>query len=83
MRIPIRIVRRLRWLGFTLALISVFLLTTFKINYIQATGWGLSALSCSIWVVDSYRSKHKPRMCMEIMYLVCGIWGIINWTIFL
>jgi hypothetical protein len=59
MRVPIRIIRRLRWFGFFVALSSVVILTTFKINYLQATGWGLSALSCSIWIFDSYRSKHK------------------------
>jgi hypothetical protein len=54
MRVPIRIIRRLRWFGFFVALSSVVILTTFKINYLQATGWGLSALSCSIWIFDSY-----------------------------
>ena len=83
MRVPIRIIRRLRWFGFFLALSSVVILTTFKVNYLQATGWGLSAMSCSIWIFDSYRSKHRPRMFMEMMYLIFGIWGIINWTIFL
>jgi hypothetical protein len=79
MRVRIAVVRKLRWLGFVLALFSVIILTTFKINYLQAIGWGLSASSCSIWAFDSYRSKHKPRMFMELMYLICGIWGIINW----
>lgn len=79
MRVPIAIVRKLRWFGFILALSSVILLTTFKINYIQATGWALSAMSCSVWIFDSYRSKHRPRMFMELIYLICGIWGIINW----
>ena len=79
MRVPIRIVRKLRWLGFTFALCSVFILTTFKINYLQSIGWGLSAISCSIWSYDSYRLKHRPRMFMELMYFFCGIWGIINW----
>ena len=79
MRIPIRTIRKIRWFGFCLALISVFLLTTFKVNYIQASGWALSAMSCCIWIFDSYRSKHRPRMFMEMIYLICGIWGIINW----
>ena len=79
MKVPIAIVRKLRWCGFTLALFSVIILTTFKIHYIQALGWSLSVISCGVWVFDSYRSKHKPRMFMELMYMGFGIWGIINW----
>jgi hypothetical protein len=36
-------------------------------------------MSCAIWIYDSYRSKSMPRLYMETMYLIFGIWGIINW----
>ena len=74
-----RAIRKLRWCGFLLALCSVIILTTFKINYLQSLGWCLSAMSCAIWIYDSYRSKSMPRLYMETMYFFFGIWGIINW----
>ena len=74
-----RAIRKLRWFGFLLALFSVIILTTFKVNYLQSFGWFLSVMSCAIWTFDSYRSKSMPRFYMEIMYLIFGIWGIINW----
>ena len=74
-----RAIRKLRWCGFLLALCSVIILTTFKINYLQSLGWCLSVMSCAIWIYDSYRSKSMPRLYMETMYLIFGIWGIINW----
>ena len=74
-----RAIRKLRWCGFLLALCSVIILTTFKINYLQSFGWCLSVMSCAIWIYDSYRSKAMPRLYMECMYLIFGIWGIINW----
>jgi len=74
-----RAIRKLRWCGFLLALCSVIILTTFKINYLQSFGWLLSVMSCAIWTFDSYRSKSMPRFYMEIMYLLFGMWGIINW----
>jgi len=74
-----RAIRKLRWFGFLLALSSVIILTTFKVNYLQSFGWFLSVMSCAIWTFDSYRSKSMPRFYMEIMYLIFGIWGIINW----
>jgi hypothetical protein len=64
MRVPIRIIRRLRWFGFFVALSSVVILTTFKINYLQATGWGLSALSCSIWIFDSVTDLNTNLVCI-------------------
>lgn len=69
--------RKLRWVGFAMALVSIIILTSFK--ELQSLGWAISVASCSIWIYDGYCSKHYARMLMECLYWIFGFWGVFNW----
>ena len=68
----------LRWIGFILAFIGVFILSDANITT-QVYGWLISILSCSIWVYIGYKDKDIARTCMELMYLIVAIRATINW----
>ena len=68
----------LRWIGFILAVLGVYLLSTANPN-IQHWGWILSAVSCSIWVYAGAIDRDPARTLMEICYTILAIRGIINW----
>ncbi len=68
----------LRWIGFILAFIGVFILSDANITT-QVYGWAVSILSCSIWVYIGYKDKDIARTCMELMYLIVAIRATINW----
>ena len=67
-----------RWLGFILAMISAFLLSSGNPN-IQWMGWGIACFSCSIWIYMGYKDKDIPRALMELMYLLLAVRGVWNW----
>lgn len=69
-----------RWLGFILAMISAFLLSSGNPS-IQWMGWGIACFSCSIWIYMGYKDKDIPRALMELMYLLLAIRGVYNWLI--
>jgi len=68
----------LRWIGFTLAMVSAFLLSGGNPN-IQWIGWGIACFSCSIWLYMGYKDGDTPRALMELMYLLLAIRGVIMW----
>ena len=68
----------LRWIGFTLAMVSAFLLSGGNPN-IQWIGWGIACFSCSIWLYMGYKDGDIPRALMELMYLLLAIRGVIMW----
>ena len=68
-----------RWLFFATALASVLILTTFKQSLYQVVGWTMASMSCLAWSYFAYKDNDKPRFCMELMYFLVSIWGIINW----
>ncbi len=67
-----------RWLGFLLAIISVWVLSSAVIAT-QWMGWTLASLSCIIWVWYGYKDKDYPRMLMELFYLILAMRAIWNW----
>jgi len=67
-----------RWLGFILAMISAFLLSSGNPN-IQWMGWGIACFSCSIWIYMGYKDKDTPRALMELIYLMLAVRGVWNW----
>jgi hypothetical protein len=67
-----------RWLGFILAMISAFILSSGN-EELQWLGWGVALFSCSIWVYMGYKDKDIPRALMELMYLCLAIRGVWNW----
>jgi len=67
-----------RWIGFALAVTSVFILSAANIST-QWLGWSLSVLSCVMWVYFGYKDKDWPRMLMECMYLILSLRAVINW----
>lgn len=67
-----------RWIGFILAMISAFLLSSGRIDT-QWWGWAVACLSCSIWIRAGIIDKDLPRTCMELMYLLLAIRGVWNW----
>ncbi len=69
----------LRWIGFTLAMVSAFLLSGGNPN-IQWIGWGIACFSCSIWLYMGYKDGDTPRALMELMYLLLAIRGVIMWV---
>lgn len=69
----------LRWIGFTLAMVSAFLLSGGNPN-IQWVGWGIACFSCSIWLYMGYKDGDTPRALMELMYLLLAIRGVIMWV---
>ena len=69
----------LRWIGFTLAMVSAFLLSGGNPN-IQWIGWGIACFSCSIWLYMGYKDGDTPRALMDLMYLLLAIRGVIMWV---
>ena len=67
-----------RWIGFVLAVTSVFILSAANIST-QWLGWTLSVLACIMWVYFGYKDKDWPRMLMECMYLVLSFRAVLNW----
>ena len=67
-----------RWLGFILAMISAFILSSGN-EELQWLGWAVAVFSCSIWVYMGYKDKDIPRALMELMYLCLAIRGVWNW----
>ena len=57
-----------RWLGFILAMVSAFLLSSGQ-SEIQWIGWAVACFSCSIWIRMGMKDKDTPRALMELMYL--------------
>jgi len=69
----------MRWFFFVTAVLSCFILTSFKLPVYQAIGWGLSGISCLGWVLIAIEDKDVPRTLMELMYAGFAFWGLINW----
>lgn len=67
-----------RWLGFILAMMSAFLLSSGNTE-IQWIGWAIACFSCTIWVRMGIKDKDTPRALMELMYLLLAIRGVWNW----
>jgi len=67
-----------RWIGFFIAMVSVFILSSAKPNT-QWLGWGLSVISCGIWIHIAWKDKDPARTLMELMYLALSIRAVINW----
>ncbi len=69
-----------RWLGFCLAVASVYVLSEANIST-QWIGWLLSVIACFMWVWFGYRDKDYPRALMELMYLILSMRAMYNWLI--
>jgi hypothetical protein len=67
-----------RWFGFTLAMLSVFILSSANIST-QWIGWLLSCVSCSIWIYMGFKDKDIPRGLMECAYLLLSLRAVYNW----
>ena len=67
-----------RWLGFILAILGVYVLSSAKVET-QWLGWTISSISCSIWVYMGWKDKDIPRMLMELVYVFLSIRAILNW----
>jgi len=67
-----------RWLGFILAMISVYILSSANIST-QWIGWSLSCISCSLWVYFGIKDKDVPRALMELVYLILSMRAVFNW----
>jgi len=67
-----------RWIGFFLALLSVYILSSANIST-QWVGWALGCVSCTMWVYFGIKDKDIPRTLMELCYLLLGIRAVINW----
>ncbi len=69
-----------RWLGFTFAIISVFILSSANVTT-QWIGWTLSVIACMMWVYFGYKDKDWPRALMEFMYLILSMRAVYNWLL--
>ena len=49
-----------RWIGFGLAMLSVFILSSANIAT-QWVGWSLSVVSCIMWVYFGYKDRDWPE----------------------
>ena len=67
-----------RWLGFSLAVISVFILSAANVST-QWIGWSFSVVACIMWVYFGYKDKDWPRTLMECMYLILSLRAVFNW----
>ena len=67
-----------RWLGFILAMMSAFLLSSGNTE-VQWIGWAIACFSCTICVRMGIKDKDTPRALMELMYLLLAIRGVWNW----
>jgi len=61
----------IRWLGFILAMISVFILSNADVET-QWIGWAVGCVSC-------FRDRDIPRTLMELCYLLLGLRAVWNW----
>lgn len=68
----------IRWLGFIIAFIGVFILSDANPST-QIYGWGVSLISCFIWVYVGIKDKDVARTCMELMYVIVGMRAMVNW----
>ena len=69
-----------RWLGFTFAFVSVFILSSADVKT-QWIGWTLSVIACMMWVYFGYKDKDWPRALMEFMYLILSMRAVYNWLL--
>ena len=67
-----------RWLGFILAMISIFILSGADVTT-QWIGWAIACCSCSIWIYMGIKDKDTPRTLMEVMYFLLGLRAVWNW----
>ena len=67
-----------RWLGFALAVASVWILSSANIAT-QWVGWLLSVIACVMWVYFGYKDRDWPRALMELMYLILSMRAMYNW----
>ena len=67
-----------RWIGFSLAVISVFILSAANVST-QLIGWSFSVVACIMWVYFGYKDKDWPRTLMECMYLILSLRAVFNW----
>ena len=67
-----------RWIGFALAVASVWILSSANIST-QWIGWLLSVIACVMWVYFGYKDKDWPRTLMELMYLILSMRAMYNW----
>ena len=67
-----------RWLGFALAMASVFILSSANIST-QWVGWTFSVIACIMWVYFGYKDRDWPRTLMELMYLIFSMRAVYNW----
>lgn len=67
-----------RWIGFLLAMISAFILSSGSIS-LQWIGWAVACASCVIWIYMGYKDRDVPRSLMEVMYLLLALRGIYEW----
>ena len=67
-----------RWIGFSLAVISVFILSAANVST-QWIGWAFSVVACIMWVYFGYKDKDWPRTLMECMYLILSLRAVFNW----
>ena len=67
-----------RWLGFGLAMISVYILSSANIAT-QWVGWTFSIIACVMCVYFGWKYRDWPRMLMEFMYLIIAVRAIWNW----
>ena len=70
--------RNIRWIGFLLAVLSVAILSSTVVRF-QWIGWLIGAVSCSIWILISFKDQDKPRTLMECMYLLLSVYACYNW----
>ena len=70
----------IRWFGFFIAMISVFILSSANVNT-QWIGWSFGVLGCSIWVWIAIKDADIPRTLMELMYLIMSMRAVYNWLI--
>ena len=69
---------RWRWVGFVLAMISIFILSDADVAT-QWIGWAIACCSCSIWIYMGIKDKDVPRTLMEVMYFLLGLRAVWNW----
>ena len=67
-----------RWIGFSLAVISVFILSAANVST-QWVGWSFSVVACIMWVYFGYKDRDWPRTLMEFMYLIMSMRAVYNW----
>ena len=69
-----------RWIGFGLAMASVFILSSANIST-QWVGWTFSVIACIMWVYFVYKDRDWPRTLMELMYLIFSMRAVYNWLL--